>query len=130
MAAAIVLPDEPEPSSSIQQHMFAGPLIAPAHWPVEIGNSLLQAIRRGRPSLDATPAAIARLTALRVSISAPREPLVRTNDIVFAQGHGLTLYDAAYLLLASDHGAALASNDRDLIRAARALGVPVLTSLA
>jgi predicted nucleic acid-binding protein len=39
--------------------------------------------------------------------------------------HGLTAYDAAYLLLAMEEGAALASLDDDLVAAARAEGLTV-----
>jgi predicted nucleic acid-binding protein len=39
--------------------------------------------------------------------------------------HGLSAYDAAYLVLATDTGASLLTRDAGLARAAHATGVPL-----
>ena len=48
--------------------------------------------------------------------------------IGLAPGHGLTSYDAAYLDLAVRRGLPLASLDRDLRKAAQAVGVVLYTA--
>jgi len=46
--------------------------------------------------------------------------------VALARQKNLTAYDAAYLELAIRHGAALASNDKELLKAAVECGVEVL----
>lgn len=46
--------------------------------------------------------------------------------VPLARRHDLTVYDAAYLELAVRSGAALASNDADLVAAARVEGVQLV----
>jgi predicted nucleic acid-binding protein len=45
--------------------------------------------------------------------------------MTLATAHDISVYDATYLWLALDTGAALATLDRDLARAAQAVGVPL-----
>lgn len=50
---------------------------------------------------------------------------LRTSAAECADRHGLTFYDASYLALARDRGAALLTHDATMKRAATAEGVPV-----
>ena len=129
MAVALMLPDEPAPTLAVRSRIYAGPLIAPSHWPVEVGNALLGATRRGRITPADRLGAIHRLSELDVAIADHSAALVWAECFGLAEAHGLTLYDAVYLWLSCKSGAALASNDRDLVKAARACDVAVITAL-
>jgi predicted nucleic acid-binding protein len=98
----------------------------PAHWPVEIANSLLMAIRRGRISREKAARFFQDLRALPIQV----EPESGQNafDRVFAVAsqYRLTAYDAAYLELAIREGSALATLDEELRRAAREAGVSLM----
>jgi predicted nucleic acid-binding protein len=96
-------------------------LMAPAHFPAEVGNALLRS---------------ARLTALEAANRLERlfASGIETTDrglagilaaLELADRYGLTVYDALYLHLAIDIDAELATLDRDLARAATAEGVAV-----
>jgi predicted nucleic acid-binding protein len=96
---------------------------APSLWPLEVCNTL--AMRSGK---DATflPAALLELQSWDVQID-PETAARAPGDILsLARQHRLTVYDAAYLELALRRGAALASLDADLRRAAKTLGVQTL----
>ena len=129
MAASIVLPDETDPPREVQERVFAGPLVAPAHWVMEITNAVLVAERRQRITADDRAIIFDRIRGLQVELAAADLGATCINTYDLATGYRLTLYDAAYLQLAIDRGAILASNDTDLLNAARACAVPILTSL-
>ena len=101
-------------------------IVVPAHWPTEISNGMLMALRRkriqpGRPELfwDA-------LAALPIEVEPPLSPLQAKAVLVLCAQYGLTVYDAAYLELAKRKSLPLATLDTDLIRAASAEGVPLV----
>ena len=102
-------------------------IMVPAHWPTEVSNGMLVALRRnriqpGRPELfwDA-------LAALPIEVEPPLSPLQAKVVLGLCAQHGLTVYDATYLELAKLKGLPLATLDADLISAASAEGVLVLT---
>ena len=89
--------------------------LVPHLWHLELRNSFLVAVRRGRFIADG-PAE--RLNALYdLPIRTDMEP---DMDIAFALAdkHGLSFYDAIYLELAKRHAAPLATLDTALARAA------------
>ena len=102
------------------------PAAAPAIWPLDIGNLLVMAERRGR--IDA--AQIAEFVALvrELPVAIDEETPQRTLDevLALARSEGLTTYDAAYLKLAMRLGVPLANQDEELSRAAEKLGTSVL----
>ena len=120
--------DEATPATdSLLARLRAGDeATVPTHWPVEIANSLLVAIRRGRISREKAVRFFQDLRALPIRV----EPESGRNafDRVFAMAlqYRLTAYDAAYLELAIREGLALATLDGDLRRAAREAGVSLM----
>jgi predicted nucleic acid-binding protein len=94
--------------------------VAPRLWAYEIRNSVLMGIRRGRITKPDGEQFLLSLNELNVRLTEPE-----SYDDVFslAQQHGLTVYDAAYLDLAIQERLPLASLDRQLVRAAQAVGV-------
>jgi predicted nucleic acid-binding protein len=98
--------------------------LVPAIWPLEVANVLLVAERRGRLS-EAQATRFAQLVGqlpIDVDDAATDVPSI----IAAGRQHGLSAYDASYLVLAERHGIPLATLDRDLARAARKAGVPLL----
>ena len=77
-------------------------------------------LRRGRISKPDSEQFLVSLDDLNVRLSEP----VSYDEVFFlAQKHGLTVYDAAYLNVAMQERLPLASLDRQLVRAAEAVGV-------
>jgi len=115
-------------TESLLDRLRAGDsIVVPAHWPTEISNGMLIALRRkriqpGRPELfwDA-------LAVLPIEVEPPLSPLQAKAVLVLCAQHGLTVYDATYLELAKRKGLPLATLDRDLIQAASTEAVPVVS---
>lgn len=98
----------------------------PCIWPLEVGNALLVAQRRGRirdSELARMMAALDRLP-VEVDMEGSRGGVQVMAEI--ARSHGLTTYDAAYVELAHRRGVALATLDDRLRKACETLGVPLL----
>lgn len=97
--------------------------IVPRHWHFEIRNALLMGERRGRIA----PEQVAeRLDGLRqIPLLTDAEPDLDAA-MSLARAHSLSFYDAVYLELALRRGAALATLDGRLSRAAAAEGVQAL----
>ncbi len=100
--------------------------IVPAHWPVEVANALLIAVRRQRISPDDAHQFLLDLESLPMRVEATTKNLVRAGVFPVAEQYGLTVYDAAYLELALREGIPLMTLDKDLRKAAGASGVPLV----
>ena len=94
--------------------------MVPRLWAYELRNSVLMGLRRGRITKLHGEEFLNSLQSLPIRLTDPA-----SYDAVFklAQRHDLTVYDAAYLDLASREGLTLASLDSALIRAARQSGI-------
>jgi predicted nucleic acid-binding protein len=84
----------------------------------------MQAERRKRVAPALVDRMLGILAGLPIEVEAPLRTPARALDI--ARAHGLTVYDALYLEAAIRRGLPLATRDRDLQKAARAAGVPLL----
>ena len=98
----------------------------PGLWRWEIANVLQLNVRRGRHAGDFRDGALATLALLPVKVDAEADRRAWSATIVLAERHGLTVYDAAYLEIASRRKIGLASLDRELRAAAVNEGVQVL----
>ena len=124
-----LLPDEASTAAmAVRDHdlLSAEAVWVPAHWRLEVCNSLWMAERRKR--LDATGVTQAADLILKLPVTTDPD----TNDragretLALARQHGLSVYDAAYLELALRRGAALASLDAQPRLVANKLGVNVV----
>jgi predicted nucleic acid-binding protein len=97
-------------------------ILVPAHFGHEVANALLRSARVGAPEAIAMLGRLFR-TGLAV---ADRGLGGLEGSVVLADRHRLTVYDAAYLDLALDVDAELATLDGPLRTAAEAEGVFVL----
>ena len=98
----------------------------PAHWPLEVANTLLMARRRGRVTANQISEFIEDLGGLPIRIEPPSDPAQWPTILSLAERHRLTVYDAAYLELVQRTGLPLATLDGDLRKAAQAEGVPLV----
>ena len=104
------------------EHEFAVPHI----FPTELCNIFLVAERKGRIAPASTALAFQQLSSLGITVVPA--PALDGMDPLFelAREQRLTGYDVAYLHLALDTGARLASRDEDLLEAAKRRAVDVL----
>jgi predicted nucleic acid-binding protein len=98
----------------------------PGLWRWEIANVLQLNVRRGRHAGDFRDGALATLALLPVKVDAEADRQAWSATLRLAERHGLTVYDAAYLEIASRRKIGLASLDRQLRAAAMNEGVQAL----
>jgi predicted nucleic acid-binding protein len=97
--------------------------VVPKHWPMEVANALLMAVRRGRITKEKAVRFLEDLLALPIRIDPAGNETTFHDVFVLAEQLRLTVYDAAHLELAIREGISLATLDDDLRKAARATGV-------
>jgi predicted nucleic acid-binding protein len=119
-------PDEASPiADAAFDQLGTDQAVVPVLWWFEVRNVLVVNERRGRIDPPASAAFLADLEKLPIHYDREVEG---ATVLALARAHRLTVYDAAYLELAGRIGAPLATLDRQLARAARAAGVPLLAA--
>ncbi|MGD0567604.1 MAG: type II toxin-antitoxin system VapC family toxin [Candidatus Sulfotelmatobacter sp.] len=98
----------------------------PALWRWEIANVLQLNVRRGRHAGDFRDGALSSLAMLPVKVDAEADRQAWSATLHLAERHGLTVYDAAYLEIASCRKIPMATLDRQLRAAAGNEGVQLL----
>jgi predicted nucleic acid-binding protein len=101
-------------------------LAVPAHWPTEISNGLLVALRRNRVKAGQPTLFWDELARLPIEAEPALTALQAKAVLALSEKHRLTIYDAAYLELAQRRQLPPATLDLELRRAAQAEGVAVL----
>jgi len=100
--------------------------VVPAHWPVEVANTLLVGERRAR----IRPAARAQFIAMLQGFDIATDPETRghafAESLTLARQHQLSLYAAVYLELAIRRNMPLATLDGALRQAAQASSISLL----
>ncbi|SNB74997.1 Predicted nucleic acid-binding protein, contains PIN domain [Arboricoccus pini] len=104
--------------------------IVPSLWRLEVANVLLMASRRQRIPAGTALAMLDQLAALPLDEDRETSARAWTRTITLAQSESLTVYDAAYLELASRLGLPLATKDKELAAAGHRAGLTVLPTLA
>jgi predicted nucleic acid-binding protein len=94
-------------------------VFVPSLWPLEVTNVLFTAERRKRIDKKHRDAALDRVARLPVSIVAGPTLADLTTIRALADKHQLTAYDAEYLRVAKDLNLPLATQDGNLIAAAK-----------
>ncbi|MCB9583764.1 MAG: type II toxin-antitoxin system VapC family toxin [Polyangiaceae bacterium] len=101
--------------------------LVPSLWALEVANSLVVNERRRRIDAETVEAGFRILRALPVRVASTSTRTVLDHVAVLARDQQLTSYDALYLRLAIQRNLPLATGDKKgLVRAAEALGVPLL----
>ena len=126
VALVWLLPDEKHPALEVlQDSLVDDRAIVPALWPIEVGNALLAAAKRGRIAPRELETLIGAIQALRIEVDDATAEHALTRTFELARLHRLTTYDATYLELAVRTGLPLATLDKDLRRACAAEHVPL-----
>jgi predicted nucleic acid-binding protein len=100
--------------------------VVPAIWPLELGNILAGAERRGRLTPTRVSEFLALIGGLDIEIDDETAARALRETLTLARTENLTTYDASYLELAIRRGLPLATKDNQLSRIAARLGVTVM----
>lgn len=104
-----------------------GEVFVPSVWPLEVANALLVAERRKRIPLAKVTALLIRIAGLPISVRPTDLKQSFEQILSLARQQELSQYDAAYLELAVREGLPLATLDGELQRAAKAVGVELVS---
>jgi predicted nucleic acid-binding protein len=104
-----------------------GEALVPSIWPLELANALLIAERRKRIALAKVTALLIRIAGLPISVRPTDLKQSFEQILSLARQQELSQYDAAYLELAVREGLPLATLDGELQRAAKAVGVELVS---
>ncbi|MFO1070488.1 MAG: type II toxin-antitoxin system VapC family toxin [Geminicoccaceae bacterium] len=127
IAIAWCIEDETSPVLDLLlEDVRDGGATVPQLWPLEIGNVLLKAVRRGRLTPADMAVRLELLQALPISIDDQTAALGLRDIVTLARAESLSTYDAAYLELSMRLGVPLATRDRQLRDAAARNGVQLL----
>jgi predicted nucleic acid-binding protein len=124
---AILLPDEHSPrADALIAGLVPGQAWGPQHWPLEVADGLLTAVRRRRIDDRFRRGALEDAALIPVQIAGDTSALAWSTLSDLAVRHALTVYDAAYLELARRRRMPLATLDGQLAKAARADGIDLV----
>ena len=128
MTLSWLLPDEQSALSlAVRDELLKAESVwVPAHWRLEVCNSLWMAERRKRLDATGIAQAVSLFTQLPAVVDQETNGRAGGETLALARQHMLSVYDAAYLELALRRGASLASLDEPLRAVAKKLGVPLL----
>ena len=126
MTMAWCFEDEATPAADeVLDQLRDGDAAVPSLWQLEVANVLLVAERRGRISEAQASRFVGLLEQLPIRVDT--DVVDVTNVLGVGRRHGLSAYDACYLVLAERLGVPLATLDATLAAAGRTAGVIVLT---
>jgi predicted nucleic acid-binding protein len=118
--------DERTPAANaVLNDVVASGAVVPSLWRAEVANGFQIAIRRKRIDAVFRSRALQHLAVLPITVDRETDTYVWSSTLALADRFDLTIFDAAYLELAERRGLPLASLDKELNAAARALGVSV-----
>jgi predicted nucleic acid-binding protein len=126
-ALAWLYPDETTPFiEAVFDKVIEEDAWVPSIWRLEVANSLMWSVRRGRMTLLKRDGILADLASLPIFDDSQTGLHSWGRTLGLADAHQLTVYDAAYLELASRLSLPLATLDEDLRKAAQLENVPLL----
>lgn len=113
-----------EPIRRVFQVVADDGAVVPTLWQLEIANSLIVAIRRGRIDANFRRAVLADLALLDITTDNGTDVHAWGETLNLADRFQLTLYDAAYLELAQRRALPLATLDSEMAMGRRLLVFP------
>lgn len=114
-------------TNAVRASLATESAVVPALWPLEVANVLLRGERRKRSTQARAAKWLRYLSALPIAVDAEAPFRAFDYTLSLARAHKLTAYDAAYLELALRRGLPLGTLDRELEKAAKAVGVRIYT---
>jgi predicted nucleic acid-binding protein len=130
LAAVLLEETHSEFARSVLAREAEPPRAAPGLLSWEFGNILWKKLRRGELAETNLQDVSDFLDEMSVELHDSPGPGGLADLVLLASTYDLTVYDAAYLALALDLQADLATTDRDLARAAQAAGLAVHSPFA
>lgn len=115
-------------TDSILERLKTSKCIVPSLWSLEVANVLLIAAKNKRITEIQSASFIDALSALPIITDSTTSTRAMHSIYVLANNSKLTIYDATYLELAIREKIPLATLDKELIKAANKLNVPLLTA--
>jgi predicted nucleic acid-binding protein len=112
-------------TEAVENSLATARAVVPVLWPLDVANALLMSERRKRTTEAKVGSFLGLLRSLPVTHDAETNARAWSDTLSLARLHKLSAYDAAYLELALRRGLPVATSDKDLQKAARAVGVPV-----
>jgi predicted nucleic acid-binding protein len=106
-----------------------GEAMAPAIWPLEVGNALLVAQRRKRIARADAAHFLQMVRQLPITVEQTTPAQIFTEVYSLARDLQLSTYDAAYLDLAIRSNVPIATLDKPLLKGAKQYGIAVLDPL-
>ena len=129
VALGWVLPDENNPTlDGLCDRLTDDIALVPPVWPLEIGNVLLIAVKRGRLTAKDVSRLVTELRALPLEIDAASTERAMAETLALAKKYDLTTYDASYLELAQRRNLPLATLDTKLRQSCLSAKIMVLPS--
>jgi len=110
-------------TEAVLDSLASGAALVPTIWPLEIGNALVVAERRGYLDQAASARFINLVQQLPLEVEQESPQRMLGEILLLARQQQLSTYDASYLDLAMRSGLPLASQDQALLRAAGRCGV-------
>ena len=117
--------EENDYADAVLQSLEVGEAVAPAIWPLEVGNVLLSGERRQRLNQAVSVRILEFLEALPIRVEQESPERMLKEVVALAREQKLSTYDASYLDLAMRRGLPLATKDSALAQAARRCGIPL-----
>jgi predicted nucleic acid-binding protein len=120
-------PDEATPhADALRGRVTVVGAVVPPHWRIEIENTVRVAERRHRIGAEHVMDFVRFIRAQIIEVD--DRPLQTTfGDLMpLARQHSLSVYDAAYVELASRRGLPLATLDANMQRAAQEMGIDLI----
>lgn len=105
---------------SVLDHLRRFEALVPSIWPLEFANVLLVAERKKRISESIISRIKTLIQGLPIRIDYETRERIMNDIFYLAKEYKLSSYDASYLDLAMKNGLILATQDKALIRAAKA----------
>ena len=129
VALAWVLPDEHHPTlDHLCDRLADDTALVPPVWPLEIGNVLLVAVKRGRLTAKDVSRLVTELRALPLEVDFNSTERALEDTLNLARKYDLTTYDASYLELAKRRDLPLATLDTKLRQACVSAKITLLPS--
>lgn len=99
--------------------------ITPSIWPLEVGNVLLVAERKGRLTKADNIRFLNLINDLPITVQQETPDRMLKEILALARACGISSYDASYLDLAMKNGLPIATQDSGLKKAAKRCKVPL-----
>ena len=111
-------------ADAVRDSLASVSAVVPSLWPLEVANALLVGERRKQTTEAKATAFLTLLKSLPITTDDETATRAWQEALHLARARNLSAYDAAYLELALRLGLPLATLDRPLTAAAKAVGVP------